>query len=178
MALSDFGGAVSDLFSASAFRSKAAGLRIEGQEYTLAAGLADQNEKFTEQSTAIQETQLNRQIEKTLGQQQAAVASSGFSNSGSYLDLLRDSANQGALTKAVLSQQGLITEEGYDEQAASYRLMNDAANMAAGAADKAAFGANISAGIKFASALFSLAPMSGGGAGAGAGGGAPAAVDY
>ena len=156
----DFGGAVTDLFSASAFRTKAAGLRIEGEEYTLAAGLADQNEKFTEQSTAIQQTQDNRAIEKTLGGQMAAVASSGFGEAGSALDLLRDSANQGALQKAVLAQQGLITEAGYTEQAASYRLMSSAADMAAGAADKAAQGAQISSYIKFATAAFSLVPSS------------------
>ena len=92
---SDLGGAVSDLFAASAAKSKATGLRIESQEYELAAGLADQNAQFTKQSTAIKEFQQDREIMKTIGQQQATVASSGFAASGSALDLERDSANQG-----------------------------------------------------------------------------------
>jgi hypothetical protein len=46
----------------------------------------------------------------TLGGQEADVAGAGFSEGGSALDLLRSSASQGALTHAVLGQQGLITE--------------------------------------------------------------------
>jgi hypothetical protein len=152
----NIGGAVSDLFSASAFKTKAAGQRIEAEEFQLAAGLADQNEKFTEQSTAIQQSQADRAIEKTIGGQQAAVAASGFAAGGSALDLLRDSANQGALHKAVLAQQGLITEAGYNEQAASYRLLSSASDLAASAADKAAGNATTSAYIKFAAAGASL----------------------
>ena len=71
----------------------------------------------------------DRAIEKTIGGQQAEVAASGFGAAGSALDLLRDSAAQGALHKAVLAQQGLITEAGYEEQAKSYNLQAEAANM-------------------------------------------------
>jgi hypothetical protein len=155
---SDFGGAVSDLFAASADRSKAAGLRIEGQEYTLAAGLATQNAQYTQISTNIKEFQAQRDIFQTLGKQQADVASSGFQEAGSALDLLRDSAQQGALNTAVLGAQGQIQEAGYEEQAASYTLMAQAASMAATASDKAAQGATIAAGFRFASALFSFIP--------------------
>jgi hypothetical protein len=153
---SDFGGAVSDLFAASAAKSKATGLRIESQEYELAAGLADQNEKFTEQSTAIKEFQQSRDIQQTIGSQQAAVASSGFAASGSALDIERDSANQGAIAQGVLAQQGLIEEAGYEEQAASYRLMAQASSQAATAADHAVNGDNISAIIKGAAGVASL----------------------
>jgi hypothetical protein len=155
---SDFGGAVSDLFAASADRAKAAGLRIEGQEYTLAAGLATQNAQYTQVSTDIKEFQAQRDIFQTLGKQQADVASSGFQEAGSALDLLRDSANQGALNQAVIGAQGQITEAGYEEQAASYTLMSQAASMAATASDKAAQGADIAAGLRFASAAFSFIP--------------------
>lgn len=153
---SDIGGAVSDLFGASAFRTKAAGLRTEGAEYLAARDLAFQNEAFTKNSTEIQEMQTNRAIEKTLGGQAAQVAASGFGNAGSALDLLRDSANQGALQKAVLSQQGLITEAGYEQQAKSYNLMAANAEMAANAADKAASGATFGAFLKGGAAVFSL----------------------
>jgi hypothetical protein len=44
---------------------------------------------------------------------QASTAGSGFQASGSSLDILRDSASQGAIAHAVLGQQGLITEAGY-----------------------------------------------------------------
>jgi hypothetical protein len=155
---SDFGGSISDLFAASADRSKAAGLRIESSEYTLAAGLATQNAQYTQVSTDIKEFQAQRDIFQTLGKQQADVASSGFQEAGSALDLLRDSASEGALHTAVIGAQGQIEEAGYQEQAASYTLMSQAASMAATASDKAAQGATDAAYLRFASAAFSFIP--------------------
>jgi hypothetical protein len=152
----NIGGAVSDLFSADAYRTRAQGNRIQAQEYDLASGLASQNAQFTETSTAIKQFQEQRTINQTLGQQQADVASSGFAASGSALDLLRDSASQGALHKAVLGQQGLIEEAGYKEQAQSYNLMSQSARMAADADEKAATGATWAAGLKGAAAVASL----------------------
>ena len=140
--------AVGDLFSAEAARSKAAGDRIEGKNYGLAAELAEQNVAFTKQSTEIKEYQQARTVSQTIGEQRADVAAAGFGDSGSSLDLLRDSASQGALQHAVIQEQGLITEAGYEEQAQSYRNMQIAANMAADAEDKAATGLDITAGIK------------------------------
>ena len=152
----DIAGSVSDLFSADADRSKATGDRIEGQNYDLASTLATQNEQFTETSTNIKQAQLDRNIYQTIGGEQADVAGAGFANSGSALDLMRDSASQGALTKAVAGQQGLITEAGYQEQATSYTNMAQAANVAADAEDKAAEGADITAGIKGVAAIATL----------------------
>jgi hypothetical protein len=42
-AFQNIGGAVSDLFEASALKTKAAGMRSEAQEFALAAGYADEN---------------------------------------------------------------------------------------------------------------------------------------
>lgn len=150
------GGAANDLFAAEGFKYKAKGNRLEMQNYNQAALLADQNAQFTQMSTAIKETQQQRDIDKALGGTRADVAGAGFAASGSALDILRDSAAQGALTKAVISQQGLITEAGYHQQAASYRTMADAANMAAHADEQAATGAYVSAGIKGITALATL----------------------
>lgn len=161
---SNLGGAVNDLFSSQAtaksLQIKAAGDIAEGKAYDLAAGLARQNEQFTETSTAIKTMQSERETQLTLGQQRADVASAGFEESGSALDLLRDSAAQGALTKQVLGQQGLITEAGYKEQAASYDTMSAAAKSAAQQenelADQSKTAGFISAGIKTAAAVASV----------------------
>lgn len=166
----DIGGAVSDLYAADADRSKAQGLRIEGQEYGLAASFAEQNKQFTQESTDIQEYQAARKATQTIGSQRADVAASGFGEAGTALDLLRDSANQGALTKGVLANQGAITEAGYEEQAQSYNLMQQAANTAADAADKAAQGAGISAIIKGVAGVFSMGGLNFGGSGVSGGG--------
>lgn len=150
------GGAVSDLFAADAHRAKAAGLQIEAKDYDLASGYATKNEQFTETSTAIKQAQLDRDIYKTIGGQQADVAGAGFAASGSALDIMRDSAAQGALTKAVGEQQGLITEEGYKVQSETYTNMGDAARMAADAENHAATGSDIAAGFHAAAAVASV----------------------
>src|SRR6266581_4855199 len=97
----DFGGAVTELFASSANRAKAQGDMIEAKNYDLASALALQNEKFTETWTAIKQAQIERENVKMLGGQEADIASAGFAASGSALDLLRESASQGALTHAV-----------------------------------------------------------------------------
>lgn len=150
------GGAAQDLFSSGAYKTKAAGSRIEAQEYDLAAQLALQNEQFAKTSTELKTYQAQRSIYGVLGQQQADVASSGFAASGSALDLMRDSASQGALHKAVIGQQGLIEEAGFREQAQSFQLMASASRMAAEQDEKAAEFAPWSAAFKTASAVASL----------------------
>jgi hypothetical protein len=145
---SDLGGAVSDLFGGFADQYKAAGDRIEAANYRLAAQFADKNVVYTQWATDIKQHQEDRDTTKALGETVADVAGAGFAASGSALDILRDSAAQGALTRAVLGEQGLITEEGYKEQANSYRNMADAADMAAKAEDTAAEGSFISSGVK------------------------------
>lgn len=158
-AINDVGGAVSDLFAAEGDRAKAAGDRTEGVDYGLASDLAGQNEQFTETSTAIKEAQQARQVTMGFGKESADVAGAGFAASGSALDLMRDSAAQGALTHAVLGQQGLITEAGFKEQQEAYTNMQGAANAAANAEDNAATGADISAGIKGAAAVANVAML-------------------
>jgi hypothetical protein len=144
----DLGGAVSDLFAglgaSTQAQLQAQGLQIpaegttisseaellqaqgniaEGQEYTLAQTLAEQNAAYTAQSTNIQVAQKQRQVTQTIGAEKAATGGAGLATSGSAVDLLRSSAQQGALAGAVLRQQGLITQAGYTEQAAAYGLM-------------------------------------------------------
>ena len=154
--INSIGGAVSDLFAADAHRSKAQGLRIQGENYDAASVFATQNEKFTEVSTAIKQAQGEREIYKTIGGQQADIAGAGFASGGSGLDILRDSASQGALTQAVGAQQGLIAEEGYRVQAQSYTRMGEASRMAADAEERAATGSEWSSAIHAVSAVTSF----------------------
>lgn len=112
--------------SAESLRIKAGGDIAEAEQYDLATALARQNAAFTQQSTEIKQFQLDRQINQTIGGARADIAAAGMAESGSAIDILRDSASQGALAKAVLGQQGLITEAGYEEQAKSYEVMSRA----------------------------------------------------
>lgn len=154
----DIGTAVSDIFAAKGDLLKAQGSEFEKLSYLQAADLATQNEQFTAMSTAIKQSQADRNLYQALGTTRADVAGAGFAQSGSALDLLRESASQGAMTKAVLGEQGLITEAGYEEQAKSYRDMASAADVAIKADKLAAEGAYWGAGISAAAAVFSLAP--------------------
>lgn len=132
------GAAANDLFSADTHRTRAQGLRLEGENYDRAAGFSDRNARFTEVSTAIKQSQLDREIYKTIGGQAADIAGAGFAASGSALDIMRDSASQGALMKAVGAEQGLITEEGYRVEAENFRNMGEASRLASSAEDRAA----------------------------------------
>jgi hypothetical protein len=104
------------------------------------------------------------------------IAGGGFAASGSSLDILAQSASQGALQKAIIDRQDLITEQGYEEQAQNYRNMVSAANLAAAAENNAAKGAAWAAGFNFAAAIGTLftGGLGGGGSsppgGAGSGG--------
>jgi hypothetical protein len=146
---SDIGGAVSDIFAgmaavtqanlkaqglniqAEGTRIQAAGDIAESTNYTSAATLAQQNAGYTAVSTAIQQAQEARSTVMQIGSQRAAIGGAGLAASGSGLDILRNSASQGALASAVLGAQGQISVLGYQEQAASYATMAAATASAA-----------------------------------------------
>jgi hypothetical protein len=119
---------------------RARGDVAEGQMYGTAASLADLNAQFTEQSTKIQVAQSQRQQFLTTGTQRASAAALGSSGGGSAADIVRSSVSQAQLNRGVLMQQGVITEAGFKEQAQSYRSMQQAAGLAAGAEQEAAVG--------------------------------------
>jgi hypothetical protein len=124
------GAATSDMFAAEAEQYKIEGTQFEQASYQQAAALAGQNEQFTAISTRIKAAQAQRELSMSLGTTQANVAGAGLAESGSALDVLRESASQGALTRAVIKSQGLITEAGYNEQQESYLNMVAAGNVA------------------------------------------------
>jgi hypothetical protein len=141
-------GAAGTMLQAAGLRVKAGGDIAEAGEYDLAAQLARQNKQYTEQSTAIQQLQLERNISSTIGGVRAGLAASGLKASGSGLYLLADSARQGALAHQVLSMQGQITEAGYEEQAQSYDVMAGAARMAASGETGIAAGTEAISGLE------------------------------
>lgn len=154
--VNNIGGAVSDLFSADAYRLKAQGAEFEKENYDLAGTLADQNAKYTEWTTGVKAQMADRTTYQALGSATAAVAASGLKTSGSALDLLHESAANGQLAKETAITQGNINEAGYQEQAQSYRNMSKAADVAIQADNEAATGAEVSSVFKGIAALTSL----------------------
>jgi hypothetical protein len=94
------GAGVSDIFAGFGAETKAAGDILEGQLYSRAAQLAEQNAQFTKMSTDIQEAQANRELLLSQGRTEAEVAGAGFAASGSALDILRSSAAQGSAAES------------------------------------------------------------------------------
>lgn len=137
----DIGGAVSDIFGGLGQFAAAKG-------YSAAASAASQNAEIAAQSARIQETMAERQITKTLGGQRSDVAGAGLNASGSALDVIRDSAQQGSLTKQLITNQGAINVLGYQAEAANYSAMASAA--------KTAGTGGIIGGIVKAAAFFAL----------------------
>ena len=112
--------------------SRLKGCTLKLATITLAATLANQNAEFTRQSTAVQQYQTHRNFEKSEGNTQAEFGASGVTgDSVSSEAILRENAGQGALSKQLLGQQGLITEAGYTEQANADTALAQYANQSA-----------------------------------------------
>lgn len=137
-----FGAAVSDLFAAE-------GLEMSAEAYRRAAGITGENIGLTEESIRIKKLQADRAIYKALGGQEADIASSGLAASGSALDLMRDSAAQGDLTRRLMDLQGRIDINTLNLQKLSYESQADVA-------ENAAEGKLWSAGINAVAGVVSL----------------------
>lgn len=125
--IGDVGGAVSDLFGAS-------GSEAAGQAYGTAAQIANSNAALTLRSGQIQEQQQDIALTKAIGGEKATTSGAGFNNSGgTATDLLRSSAQQGALSKQLIANQTEITAQGYTQQAAAYTGQQQAAQQEANA---------------------------------------------
>lgn len=144
---SGIGNAVNDIFSSQATEAadetKAAGLLVEQQDYTLAAQFAGEENQYTQEATAVSLSNNVRNAELGIGQNKAAIADNGFALSGSAEDIIRQAHEQAGLTQASTQMQGAITEQGYQEQ--QQVDTNEAAE--AGAAAAAASAAGHEAGV-------------------------------
>lgn len=142
---SDIGGAVADIFSAQ-------GAATSASTYRQAAAFSKQNAKYEAEATAIKEAQATRQAYLGVGATRADIGNSGFGNSGSALDLLRSGVQQGALQRNLISIQGNINVNSYNQQAAAELGQ-------AQSADQAAQGDMFGAILKTVGAFASVIPL-------------------
>lgn len=130
------GNAVNDLAGGiSAYlgdQTKAAGLKAEATNDTLAAEYAGEEATVAGSNLSIQSYQNERQLSLAQGKTTSEVANAGFETSGSSLDILRMNAQNGALKQGVTQVQGENEIAGYKEQQAAYTNLASAANKAAG----------------------------------------------
>lgn len=127
------GQAIQDLFEGE-------GNAAQANAFSGAATLAEQNAQLEAASTRIQETQTARQVYQTIGTQEADVAGAGFTESGSALDLLQASQQQGALAKSLVNIQGAITGNAYASAAGEYSGLASAYNAASTGSEVSAIG--------------------------------------
>lgn len=116
------------------FGQQATGLDAEAAGFDKAASLEDQNSKYALVSGNIQDIAATRKIYQSMSGSSSDIAGAGFAESGSGLDILRSSAEQGALTHAMIGVQTDITENTYQAQAGAYRSEAEQARSAAAAA--------------------------------------------
>lgn len=147
------GGGISDIFQGIGASYKAKGNRIEAENYRQASQFADLEAKLQNATTTVETAQTRRQAYQGLGRTQADVAGAGFGEGGSAGDLLRSSAQQGALQAAVAQQTGQVAEIGFQEQAKSYENMASAADEAGKAQGIAGLASFAMGGLKLAGSL-------------------------
>jgi hypothetical protein len=126
--------AAQDAANATAETARGAANTAEADAYRIAAGTAGGNADMELQAAALTAFQQAREVRKTVGSQLAEVASNGFRESGTSLNLLRDSVSQGAITDALTKLQGNITAAGYRGQQAAATAEGLAATGNAGSA--------------------------------------------
>ncbi len=127
-------GAASSLFGASGGGSAASGYEKEAGLYDQAAQLERWNQQYHEESGLVQGIMAARQGMKTIGAQQAAVAASGFEESGSSLYLLRESQANVGITKGMINLQTSLNVANDAEKMIGYEAQAQGARIQAAAA--------------------------------------------
>jgi hypothetical protein len=153
--------------SSAGYAATAAGDRAEAQGLEEAAQSEELNKTLAGASGQIQDAMAARTIYKSTSGIEAAAAGAGFNGGGSAGDILRESAQQGALTRQMLGVQTEVNENTYQMQANTYTAEAqqaednaDAADAAASAAETGgvlgAIGGVLGAAAKFAPMLAAL----------------------
>lgn len=134
---------------ASLFGSK--GDKAEASAFNEAASIASKNADIAKQSTGIQVAQATRNSLQVVGGQIADVGGAGLAESGSALDLLRDTSYQTNLQKQIVANNGLLQEQSFRQEAASYKGQAQAAQAASSAKKSSGIGGLISGAISIGS---------------------------
>ncbi len=147
------GGGVSDIFQGIGGGYKARGNRYEAENYREASRFADLEAKIQHATTTVETSQVLRQVYQGLGRVEAGAAGAGFTSGGSAGDILRSSAQQGALQASMATQTGQVAEIGYEEQSKSYANMAKAADEAAKAQEFGSIGSFATGAVKIGAAV-------------------------
>jgi hypothetical protein len=126
--------ATTDAANAAAQEISARGLGLEAEAYGTAAGIAGDNAMLAGIAGEITALREAREVRRTVGAQRAAVASAGFGASGTSLDLLRASFQEGHLSDQLIRTQTSLAQGGYLQEGAAARAEGMSASFASEAA--------------------------------------------
>lgn len=147
------GNAAGSLFGALAQGDVAKGYKSQQAGYNRAAEISLINKEIAGQAAEIEMGQAERDIYRNLGAQVATTGASGIALEGSALDVLRDSAREGSITKQLLGRKSAIEQLAYDQEAQSYAMQAQAAGQSAKSAKKSKTAGLISTGIDIAASF-------------------------
>lgn len=142
----------------------AQGDAAEAGQYGLAANTALEQARLERVAGGIKDFQEETKLYKTVSGQAADVAGAGFANSGTSLYMMRDSQQQGALTRQINEANTSIAAGGYEEQASAAYAEQTAAMAASGAAQSLAESATIAGTTARTNALNYATSLTPGGA--------------
>jgi hypothetical protein len=123
------------------FGDIAAGDLQEAGAYGTAAGIATANSRLALIGGDIEQAQEGIKLGQTIGSQRAAVSAGGFANSGTALNLLRSSTQQGHIQQQITGVNAELQSGGFQEQAAAAGAEGSAASAAAASQTALAAGA-------------------------------------
>jgi hypothetical protein len=146
--LSGIGGVAVDIAAAMGGRVTAAGYRDAANSFGQAQYLAEQNALQSQVAGRLQRAQLARQVYMTTGAQEAITGANGFQIGGSAADIIRNTAQQGALAAQLSSEQTGININSYLAQADADRREQQQAEAAAKAAESSVTGGFLGAAFK------------------------------
>ena len=97
------------------------------QQADAAADVAEMNADIARQQGSSEAARARAKINKVLGSQRAAQASSGLAMTGSALDVGEDSAREGALDVATIIYGGAVRGNAYETEADNLRFQGNQA---------------------------------------------------
>lgn len=132
---------ISDAYQSAASELSAAGNTAEADIYGQASSIAGQNALLALDAGQIKEAQTQLAVNRAIGSQRAAVASNGFAEAGSAVDVMRASLQQGSLDEQLDVENASLQAGAFEEQkqasAAEQTAASTAASMAKTTADMA-----------------------------------------
>ncbi len=136
-AISAAGGAVADLYAAKAAGHTASEQEVAASEFGAAANIAFQNSQEAGAAGKLQQVQNARKVFQVSGAGMAAAGANGERMSGSAMNILRNSHEQGTIASQLIGTQTQIEVNGYiNQMQADFAQQQQAEEMAQAAREQ------------------------------------------